>query len=255
MKKQVLVLMVLIVSAFNYSFGQFKFPQPKDSSNFEIKINPDYFLLGTFSDYINRFYRIDKNTQIDIYDADEESLAKYISTFIVQHYNIKNEVKIISSRHSQIIIPSLAQQLNTRFFDEKGNYLNITLDSEDKMYSFLLGAYYRYGKHLDGNIYKIQVANSQKDIFLYRILKDLECDKLVYKFLRGYIPSSDFFFFEATPRMIKYFKTIEKEKEILDNSFLKNTLNSLSEDKKSEIKETLNQYDKEIIKNLKAIFK
>lgn len=211
--KRIITLTAFFVALIcSSTFCQSNFGKPKDSTNFEVKINPDFFLLGTFSDYMGRFQSVDSETQIDRYYPHEESLAIYISDFINQHYNTKTKVKFKESRHSEIVSPVLAKQLHSLYFDRVGNFKDEKLNSEEEMYSFLLGTYYRYGTQLEGNIYKIQVANSPKDKQLYRILKELECDKIIYKFLRGYIPSSDIFYFVATPRMIKYFNTIDKKK-------------------------------------------
>lgn len=255
MKKSGILVIILMCFLGNYSLGQSSFGQPKDSSNFEIKINPDFFLLGTFSDYMGRFQYIDRENQIDRYYPYEEPLAGYISNFISNHYLIQPELKFTESRYFEIFSPKLASQLHSKYFNGEGDFIDEKLDTEEKKYSFILGAYYRYGEQLEGNVYKIQVANSPKDKQLYRILKDLESDKIVYKFLRGYRPSSDIFYFVATPRMIKYFKTIKKAKEELQKSYQEKLIDKLFEGKKSkEYKKKIDSQQNKLLKNLKLIF-
>lgn len=255
MKKSGILALILICFFSDHSLGQSSFGQPKDSSNFEIKINSDFFLLGTFSDYMGRFQYIDRENQIDRYYPYEEPLAGHISNFINNHYLIQPELKIAESRYSEIFSSKLASQLHSKYFNKEGNFIDEKLDTDEKRYSFLLGAYYRYGEQLEGNIYKIQVANSPKDKQLYEILKDLESDKIVYKFLRGYRPSSDIFYFVATPRMIKYFITIKKEKEELQKSYQEKLIDKLLEGKKSkEYKKQIDSQKNILLKNLKLIF-
>ena len=236
-------------------FSQTNFGEPKDSTNFKTEINPDFFLLGTLSDYMGRFQYVDREKQIDRYYPYEESIAKYIAKFIKENYRIVVNTVFITSRHSEIFSPKLAKEIHTKYFDEKGRFIDSTLNSEVKKYSFLTGVYYRYGEHLEGNIYKIQVANSPKDKEIYQILKDLECDKLVYKFLRGYIPSSDIFYLEATPRMIKYFNIIGQEKQELQKSYDSYIGKIFEGEQGAKAKVMSNDRQKELIKSLQLIFK
>lgn len=256
MKKIFPLTTLFVVLIYTQTFGQSVFGEPKDSANFETKINPDFFLLGTFSDYLGRFHYIDRKTQIDRYHSHEETLAIYISEFILKNYQIRVDFEFEKGRNYEMFSPTLAKQMHDKYFDKNGDLFDETLDTEEKKYSFLLGAYYRYGELLDGNIYKIQVVNSSKDKQLYRILKELDCDKIVYKFLRGYIPTSNIFYFVATPRMIKYFKTIEKEKEVLRKSFLKTMFHEKFEEEKLEdLNEKIGEHQRELIKGLKLIFR
>lgn len=250
--KNLIILLILLICFKNIN-AQSNWGQPKDSTNFEVIINPDFFLLGTFSDYLGRFQYIDREIQIDRYLPAEESLSEYIIDFINQYYYSGSELKLAESRHSKILNPRLAKQLHSEYFDKNGKFIDDKLDTEEKKYSFLLGVYLRYGQHLDNNIYKIQVANSPKDTQIYTILKDLESDKIVYKFLRGYLPSSDIFYFVATPRMIKYFNTVEKEYNELNMARKELIYGKLLE--REHAKQIIENLDAELIKSLKMIFK
>lgn len=235
-------------------FSQTHFGEPDDSISFKPEINPDFFLLGTFSDYMGRFQYVDRKKQIDKYYPYEEPITKYITKFINEHYGISVDTVFKTSRHSEIFSPKLAREIHLKYFDKNGNFIDSTLDTEGKKYSFLTGVYYRYGEKLEGNIYKIQVANSPKDKEIYQILKDLQCDKLVYKFLRGYIPSSDIFYFEATPRMIKYFNVIGKEKQELQKSYDNYIEKILEGEQGAKAKAMTSEMQKELIKCLQLIF-
>ncbi len=202
--KQTIVLSIVLISLIGTpTYGQPKYGAPKDSTNFEATINPDHFLAGTFSDYLGRFQYIDKATQIDKYYPYEEPLATFIGNFLIKHYSIQAAPQFEESRNSIILSPALASRLHNEYFDAKGSFIYGKLDTEEKKYSYLAGVYYRFGEQLEGNIYKLQLANSPKAKQLYQLLNDLECDKIVHKFLRGNIPSSDIYYFVATPRMIR----------------------------------------------------
>ena len=251
MRKTITILTILTSIFCPDIFSQSNFGKPKDFTNFDVKINPDFFLLGTFSDYNGRFQYIDRKTQIDRYFPYEESLANYITNFIKQHYEVKVETKFAESRHSEIFSPQLANRMHNEYFDFNGNFINLKSDTEEMKYSFLLGTYYRYGEHLEGNIYKIQDANSQKNKEICQILKDLGCDKMVYKFLRGYIPSSYIFYFAATPRMIKYFNLVRKDKEQLQKSYYDKIFEG---EKGKELQQRSNKERNKLIKSLQVIF-
>lgn len=254
MKTPHFILTVLLSMTYLSGFSQTNFGEPKDSTNFKTEINPDFFLLGTFSDYMGRFQYVDREKQIDRYYPYEESITKYISKFIKENYKIAVDTVFKTSRHSEIFSPKLAKEMHTRYFDQKGRFIDSTLNSEVKEYSFLTGIYYRYGENLKGNIYKIQVVNSPKDKEIYQILKDLECRKIVYKSLIG-IPSSDIFYFEATPRMIKYFNIIGQEKQELQKSYDNHIWSIFKGEEEKKYRTIANDRQNELIKSLELIFK
>jgi len=182
----------------------------KDSVNFEVKIDPDFFLLGTFSDYMGRFAYINRGTQVDRYYPYEESLAKYIADFIEERYDIKVDTQLIPSRNIEIFSRSIAAKLHS-YYDDKGILKEDIFDNEEKMYSFLTGTLLRYGENIFDNIFFISVSNSPKRNQIYELLKTLECNKIIYKDYRGNIPNVTKFYFEASPRIIKYFNVIRNE--------------------------------------------
>lgn len=203
---------------------------PDDSSNYKLTILPTYFLLGTLSDYMGRFQYIDKDKQVDRYYPYEEPLAIFLTKYIQDNYALPADTVFKESRHIEIYSKQLAITLN-KFYGSDGNLIDSLFNDEEKIYSFLLGNYYRYGRRLTDKIYKIQIANSSIDKLLYPMLKRVHCDKLLYKFLRGNIPTSHIFYFEAPPRLIKYFNTLETEKEKLSISYYKKIIEPIFKDK------------------------
>jgi hypothetical protein len=189
----------------------------RDSTDFEANIDPDFFLLGTHDDYMGRSWAIrpvDRlKHQIDRYYSDEETLANYIDRFIEANYGIKVDLQFEKSRHSKMFSKPIAEKLN-RYYDLEGNLKEGILDTEEKMYSFLTGVLLRYGTNLFDDVFEIRVINSPKNKEIYELLKALRCDNIIYKDYRGYIPNSKVFYFEATPRIIKYFDIIRTENEI-----------------------------------------
>ena len=51
----------------------------------------------------------------------------------------------------------LSKKLNS-FYGEKDELLSNKFETKKQFYSFLAGAYYRYGEKLDSSIYKIQLT-------------------------------------------------------------------------------------------------
>ena len=237
----------------------------KDSINFETKINPDYFLLGTFYDYMGRFWAVNRETQVDRYYPYEEFLAKYVADFIEKNYNIEVEVKYDNEvevkyaelRHSKIYSRAIAEKLHS-YYDEQGNLKERIFDSEEKMYSFLTGVLLRYGENIFDNVFLIRVSNSPKPNEIYELLKALECNKIIYKNYRGNVPLVTKFYFEATPRILKYFNIIRNENEIIHSEYKKVIWKMFeSSDKKEleKLKQHMEDAEKEVENSIKTIFK
>ena len=229
----------------------------KDSINFEARINPDFLLLGTFSDYLGRFAYVNRETQVDRYYPYEEFLAKYVADFIEKNYNIEVEVKFAESRHSEIFSKAIAEKLHS-YYDEQGKLKEGIFDSEEKMYSFLTGVLLRYGENIFDNVFLISVSNSPKRNEIYELLKTLECNKIIYKNFRGNIPTVTKFYFEATPRILKYFNIVRNENEIIQSEY-KNVIWKMFEgsDKKEleKYKQRQEEAEREFENSIKTIFK
>ena len=246
--KKIYFIFLVILSIFQSN------AQTKSTlTNYQVRIFPDAFLIGTFQDYNGRFSNIDKDTQIDRYYPYEKSLAIYISYFITQNYKVKNELEIKDSYHRELYIPNLAKRLNYDFYSENGEFNITKLISEEEKLSYLLGVYYRNGNLLDENIYGIKLANSPKHKVIYQLLKDLGSDKIVYKEITDKIPKSYTFYFVATPKMIKYFNTLNQEKIQLE--FDRISSFSLSESSENKTTKEIEKQKKELVKSLKIVWK
>lgn len=254
MKQIILFIILLLTFPSNKIFGQ---DIKNDSATESItKLEPDTFLLGTFFDYMGRFRYVDRENQIDRYYPYEKPLAHFVEKFILDKYNIKAEAKFQEGGHSEIFSVQLAQQLHSKYYDEKGLLQLQMIDTNQKKYSYLTGIYYRYGNHLKENIYSIRVVNSMKNEDIYQLLKRLNCDRIIYRFNRGYLPAATIFYFEATPEMLRYFKVIEIEKKNLQESYEKVYVESFLKGKEAEkFKEMRAQNEMELISSIEYLFK
>lgn len=226
----------------------------QDSTNYKLNVLPDYFMLGTFSDYLNRFYGRNKEVNIDKYAPTEKELLAYLVTYIQDKYQMKAEKKLFNDLQSELNNPQLAQYFN-KFYTDNGDLIEENFDHEDKKYSFLLGTYFRYGEKVYDNIYKIRIVNSSKDKVLYPILKELGSNKIYYKNLRDFIPVSEYFYFEATPKMVTYFESVNLIKEGKAQAFRQHpSLKDLKEEDMEGIEKLIVEKKEKEVQMVKNLF-
>lgn len=80
--KQILILYILLlIFPSNKNFGQVITHERATGKIAEL--DPDTFLLGTFSDYMGRFRYVDRESQIDRYYPYEKPLAHFVEKFIL----------------------------------------------------------------------------------------------------------------------------------------------------------------------------
>ncbi|MGV3586800.1 MAG: hypothetical protein ACO1OF_07355 [Adhaeribacter sp.] len=243
MKKIFAIIIILYGITKIQSFGQTMSPsgfgKPLDSTNFEVKLNSDFFLLGTLSDYNGRFYAIDRDKQIDTYYPYERSLMEYLTKFIYKNYQVNvDTVSLIGRKDIKMFSTIMAKRLHN-YYDAAGNINYNIFDTAEKKYSFITGVFVRYGVPLQDNFYQIRIVNSEKDNVIFTSLKDLFCKKIVCKTING-LPSSDIFYFEATPRLIKYLNNIKGEnKAILHALYKGHELSEYYKDEQNKIMESL----------------
>lgn len=223
-----------------------------EMTNYRVHIFPDAFLIGSFSDYLGRFYYIEKETQIDRYTLKEKSLAKYISFFIINNYKVKNELVFKDDSNIELYVPNLAKRLNSSYYYPDGQIVYEKFVTEEEKLSFLLGVYYRYGEQLKDDIYQIRLVNSPKQKLIYDVLKELGSEKIVFDSTQNKLPQTFTFYFVATPKMIKYFDHLKQEKAQL----IFETMSFVDDNNKDfENTNKKNQkIKKELIKNLESIF-
>jgi hypothetical protein len=208
------VMMILTHHAFSQSTltallssdGQHK--KPSDS----VKMNPEFLLLGTLNDYINRGY-VNNEGEFDQYNSYEKSLKKYIDSVVKKVYNIS-----MIEKGNHYVSKEMSEKMSVFYH---GNHLidSLLYSSDANQLSFLTGVYLRYGERINGHLYKVWLKNSAKHLNCYEILKQLGCQNIYYKHLNN-IPASDFLYFEATPLMEKYFATIAIYQERISNEQL-----------------------------------
>lgn len=220
-----------------------------DSSVFQFSLSPDHFLIGTLNGYLGRKYFNPKENTIDNY-KDAKHLKNYIFEFIKEHYQT-----IPDNSKSEYLEDQKVATIINSYFDKEGKILIKELENENELYSYILGKYLKYGEHLDADIYKIQIVNSFEGDLVYKSLKQLGCDKILYKRYRGYIPNSQIYYFEATPRMIKYFKSLSDLKEkILDESILSYLVNNTN-NTKDDIKRIMEEMEIKEVNKVKDAFR
>lgn len=224
-----------------------------EMANYRVHIFPDAFLIGSFSDYLGRFYYIEKETQIDRYASKEKSLAKYISFFITNNYKVKNELVFKDDNNIELYVPNLAKRLHTNFYYGDGQIIYEKFVTDEEKLSFLLGVYYRYGEQLTDEIYQIKLVNSPKQKVIYEVLKDLGCEKIVFDSTQDKLPQTFTFYFVATPKMIKYFDHLKQEKAQLTFETM-SFIDASNKDFENTSKKN-QKVKKELIKNLEALFK
>lgn len=252
MKTKFIIIILLFSISVNHITAQNNKKDETELANYRVHIFPDAFLVGTFSDYLGRFYYIEKDTQIDRYNPKEKSLAKYISFFILNNYKVKNELITKNDNTLELYIPNLAKRLHTSFYQENGFIAENKFATEEEKLSFLLGVYYRNGEQLKDNIYQIKLINSPKQKIVYTLLKELGCEKIIFDSEQNQLPQTFNFYFIATPKMIKYFDYLKQEKAQLafeSMSFIDDSNKHFDGTNRKNQK-----LKKELIKNLEFIF-
>lgn len=194
------------------------------------KVVPVYFVLGTLSDYLGRFYAVERSKQVDQYDGTEKPLVDYLQAMINAQPGMKvdslaerkNKLRgssVAMSKKYLLYCDVLSDMLNN-FYGKDDHLIDSLITTHEQIYSFLAGVYYRYGDRLDSSIYKIQMANSSKPVNCQALLGKVGCKKVVYKHV-NVIPAQNIVYFTPTDELINYFNAIEKEKLLLRESSLK----------------------------------
>lgn len=187
---------------------------PFDSAGYVPYIIPDYFILGTLSDYMGRSQYVNERDQVDKYYPYERPLLD----FLVK-YAEKTLLLALDTSHLKSYSAKLAKQLNC-FYGADEILIYDLFTTREQVYSYLTGVYYRYGIKLSGSYYKIERSNSFQNHITTQLLQSAFSTKIYFHYLHDHIPVIGKFYFDAPPKLIKYFNWIEDEKKILDESFL-----------------------------------
>jgi hypothetical protein len=181
--------------------------------NYSPTVIPDYFILGTLSDYLGRFYKVKKKGQVDCYYKSEKPVMDYLNAYIEKEYKLKWDSVTENTRSYKTYSKELSTILN-QYYENDGHLKEDIFQNHEQIGSFLLGAYYRYGEQLYDSVYKIRSTNSPKNNQYYLLLKKIGCKNILYKHL-DYIPAHDILYFEASEKLTKYLDILEAERSIL----------------------------------------
>ena len=218
MRQYTLIITFLLAVQFTFSQIEKKTVNANSANTKQtVSIDPVYFVLGTLSDYMGRFSYVKREKQVDRYYPFEKPMVNYLTLYIKTELNITVDTIFEKSNHCEMYSDELSKKLNS-FYGEKDELLSNRFETKNQFYSFLAGAYYRYGEKLDSSIYKIQLTNSPNYNICYELLKKSGCENVLYEYLKN-IPAQFIYYFEPTDELKKYFDSIEFEKEILKKSF------------------------------------
>jgi hypothetical protein len=149
----------------------------------------------------------------DRYYPYERPLMYFVDSLVKKDFKIK-----LVEKDGCYFSDELSKKMNY-FYDGSNLIDSLLFKNRQNKLSFLLGVYYRYGSKIGNGIYKIELANSPKHIECYEILKQLNCKNIYFRRLDN-IPVIYTLYFKVTEPIIKYFDTIEPEKEKLFESLI-----------------------------------
>ena len=214
----------------------------------ETKIDFDYFLLGTLNDYMGRENHKAIANRVDVYDTNNNSLVSLIDS-IYRDENPDMILVANKMNRQELRSESLAQKMNDFFIfkpsgrrvysgEEDIETLKLNFDSltktpdfyathfdtlyighikddifknDSEKYSFLTGAFIKYGGKNDST-YFISMPNSVSKIKVAtELLKELNCTDVEYTIYRDFIPVGHKVFFKPTDELKKYFEAINKK--------------------------------------------
>ena len=219
MKQTISVLFILFVtlnSVFPQSEKDIQEPVVSFDSVYE-SFDHVFFVLGTLSDYMGRYQYVKREKQVDRYYPYEKVLVDFLTNYIKAELSIEVDIAHEDSQRIEMFSDDLSRTLNA-FYDDSDNLKSKMYETDEQVYSFLTGVYYRYGDKIDNSIFKIQLANSPKHQICYDFLKRIGCENIFYQYLRN-IPAQHIIYFEPTDILRKYLNRIETERLALKKAF------------------------------------
>ena len=209
-------------------------------------IDNEYFLIGTLSDYMGREKYKQVEKRVDRYYQSEKKLCMSIDSIFRTSYPdlslISKKDTITLKDEFNLYSESLAHSIekfydyapsSRRLYSGDADFLTSNFDSLTKIkdfytdyfdtiytgklktnifetelqkFSFITGAYIRFGGHSD-SIYHISVANSVSKVrALDELLKEIGCSNVEYKIEKNNIPVGHTVFFKPTDELKTYFK-------------------------------------------------
>lgn len=177
-------------------------------------ILPEYFLLGTLS--VNEEGRFDglKENEVDRYRRNEESQVNYLKDYIRQRFKIN--VSVQKGRNGIIVYSDTLSKILNDYFDKGGRLSEKLFDSDQKIYSFLTGVYYRRGNRVAEKVYSF--PEQFNGDLMYYLVNRAGCNKILYK---GFKSDVALFYLKPSLFLKKSFDTVEQEKQALGNVYRK----------------------------------
>ena len=210
-------------------------------------IDNDYFLLGTLNDYMGREKYKEIDYRVDAYSQNHASLAFYLdSVFKDAHPDLIVTVNKKTNR-IELYSESLAQRMDDFYYFQatgRGSYnrqddlRTLNLDSltktpdfltthfdtiftgridegifrnDSEIFSFIAGAYMRFGGKMD-SLYYIDITNSLSKVrVLNDLLKEIKCTNVEYVMKKGYIPVGHTVYFTPTDKLEEYFEITNRD--------------------------------------------
>ncbi len=213
----------------------------------EVKIDSDYFLLGTLSDYMGREKYKETVNRVDEYYENDKLLVLFLDSLFSDKYP---DLKLITSNKSgrlELESKTLAQKMTdfylfypsgrssyvgetdfetlnfdslsktddfyTTYFDTiyTGCIKSDIFKNDSERLSFITGAYIRFGGKND-SVYFISIANSVSKVKVAtEQLKELKCSNINYFVKEGNIPTPHTVYFTPTNELMKYFNAINQK--------------------------------------------
>lgn len=207
----------------------------------EVKIDYDYFLLGTLGDYMGREKYLKTINRVDDYYKKDKSLVLFLDSLFRYKYPDLRLVTNKNTGYLELESKMLAQKMNDFYlfypsgrnaYIGEADFETLNIDSlskTDDFYttnfdtiytgclksdifkndferlSFLTGAYIRFGGKND-SVYFISIANSVSKVkCATEQLTKLKCNNIKYLIKEGYIPTPHTVYFTPTNELRKYF--------------------------------------------------
>ena len=236
-----LILMPFLLCLIQLSNGQ--------TSN--IKIDKNYLLLGTLSDYMGREKYKEIDNRVDEYSKNKKALVFFLDSLFKDIYLDLRFFTNEKTGRFEIYSKTLAEKINEYYIYKpsgravycgKSDFTTLNLDSLtktknfyatnfDSVYtgrlrtdifkndlqklSFITGAYIRFGEATDST-FCIRMYNSvSKARICVNLLKEMKCSNVEYEILRN-IPVNNIIHFTPTYELMNYFTTINQK---INNDF------------------------------------
>ena len=199
------------------------------SQKSDLKMDPNYFLLGTFSDYIGRSQFSAQKDAIERYFPQEKALVNYLNSMLKEN-NIEFKIDSIRNGKENYITQLKDLKLNVKLnsfynFDSfdltypkrdtifKGKLKKDIFFNDTQKYSFIAGVYSRYGEEQKGNLYGIRMHNSVNKIsVILKVLEDLDASEINYEIIKN-IPTNHLVYFKPNDELKKYLDEVASIKD------------------------------------------